>query len=100
MCYSSLSSLPPIINQLYMNFYCAFLLLLVVLSAYSESPQYANPPPIEITIYPNSNSAHLGILALVLPQNEVLKSVTVNYQLSCNLKIIVDFVLNVQVKSF
>jgi hypothetical protein len=114
-----------------MNFYHISLLLLVVLSAYSGSPQHTKPPdspnPIRIT---NNSSAQLGILAPVLPQNEVyrsslplnevlkivqpqngvyravqplnevLKSVTANCQLSCNLKIIMDFVLDVQVKTF
>ena len=57
-----------------MNYHYIFLLLLVVLSAYSESPQHADPPdspPIEVTVYPDSSSAQLGILAPVLPQNEV-----------------------------
>ena len=58
-----------------MNFYYSFLLLLVVLSAYSEGPQYAKPPdPLDstlVTVYPNSSSAQLGVLAPVLPQNEV-----------------------------
>ena len=132
-----------------MNFYHISLLLLVVLSAYSKSPQHAKPPdspnPIRIT---NNSSAQLGILAPVLPQNEVykstlpqnevfgivlphngvcilpqnevfmsilpqngvyktvqpqnemLKSVTVNCQLSCSLKIIIDFVLDIHVKTF
>ena len=58
-----------------MKFYYSFLLLLVVLSAYSEGPQYAKPPdPLDstlVTVYPNSSSAQLGVLAPVLPQNEV-----------------------------
>jgi len=66
-------------HHLDMNFYHIFLLLLVVLSAYSESPQYAKPPDspnsIGVTICPNSSSAQLGILAPVLPQNEVYKTV-------------------------
>jgi hypothetical protein len=53
------------------------LLLLVVLSAYSEGPQYAKPPdPLDstlVTVYLNSSSAQLGVLAPVLPQNEVYK---------------------------
>jgi hypothetical protein len=57
-----------------MNFLYSFLLLLVVLSAYSESP-HAKPPdcpdPIVVTVCSNSISAQLGILAPVLPQNEV-----------------------------
>src|SRR6202167_4718954 len=59
-----------------MNYHYIFLLLLVVLSAYSESPQYANlpdPPPIGGTVYPDSSSAQLGVLAPVLPQNEVYR---------------------------
>ena len=58
-----------------MNFLYSFLLLLVVLSAYSESPQHTKPPdfpdPIVATVCSNSSSAQLGILAPVLPQNEV-----------------------------
>src|ERR1700676_3566784 len=140
-----------------MNFCHISLLLLVVLSAYSGSPQHAKPPnspnPIRVT---NNSSAQLGILApvpqnevyrstqpqnevfmsilpqngvyknvqpqnevfmsilpqnevfmfilpqngvykTVQPQNEVLKSVT---QLCYNLKIIIDFVLDVQVNTF
>ena len=61
------------------NFYYSFLLLLVVLSPYSEGPQYAKPPdPLNftlVTVCPKSSSAQLGILALVLPQNEVSKIV-------------------------
>ena len=58
-----------------MHFYYFFLLLLVVLSVYSESPHHAKPPdfldPIRDTVCPNSSSTQLGILAPVLPQNEV-----------------------------
>jgi hypothetical protein len=57
-----------------MNFYYSFLLLLVVLSAYSENPPYAKPPdsPVstKVTVCPNSHNS-LGILAPVLTQNEV-----------------------------
>src|ERR1700676_4475969 len=57
-----------------MNFCHISLLLLVVLSAYSGSPQHAKPPnspnPIRVT---NNSSAQLGILAPV-PQNEVYRS--------------------------
>ena len=56
-----------------MNYHYIFLLLLVVLSAYSENPQYAKPPPIGVTVYPSSSSAQLGVLAPVLPQNEVYR---------------------------
>src|ERR1700683_1337370 len=51
-----------------------FLLLLMVLSAYTESPQHVNPPysfPIAVAVYPNSSSAHLGVFTPVRPQNEV-----------------------------
>jgi hypothetical protein len=58
-----------------MNFYHISLLLLVVLSAYSESPQHAKPPdspdPIGVTFCPDSSSAQLGVLAPGLPQNVV-----------------------------
>jgi hypothetical protein len=57
-----------------MNYIYIFLLLLVVFSAYAESPQYAQPPLIEATIYPNSSFAQMGILAPVLPHNEVYKT--------------------------
>src|ERR1700676_2196273 len=143
-----------------MNFCHISLLLLVVLSAYSGSPQHAKPPnspnPIRVT---NNSSAQLGILApvpqnevyrstqpqnevfmsilpqngvyknvqpqnevfmsilpqnevfmsilpqngmykTVQPQNEMSKSVTANCQLSCNLKFIMDFVLDIHVKTF
>ena len=65
----------------YMNYNCIFLLLLVVLSAYSESPQYANPP-IEVTVYPNCSSTQLGILAPVLPQNEVYLTTLPHFEVS------------------
>src|ERR1700734_1761270 len=62
-----------------MIFYHISFLLLVVLSAYSESPQHAKPPDspnsIGVTICPNSSTAQLGILAPVLPQIEVYKTV-------------------------
>ena len=58
-----------------MNFNYIFLLLLVVLSLYSESPQYGKPPdPLDstaVTVCPNSSSNSLGVLAPVLPQSEV-----------------------------
>jgi len=60
-----------------MHFYYFFLLLLVVLSAYSESPHHAKPPDSDttiVTVCPNSIFAQLGILAPVLPQNEVYKT--------------------------
>src|ERR1700692_1476555 len=56
-----------------------FLLLLVVLSAYSESPQQGEPPdPLDLTVVaicPNSSSDSLGVLAPVLSQNEMSGSV-------------------------
>src|SRR6202050_4668074 len=110
-----------------MNYHYIFLLLLVVLSAYSESPQYAKPPHIGFTVYPNSSSAQLGVLAPVLPQNEVFETVLpqkevfkivipqnevdrsvlpqngvliiANCQLSNKVKTIMDYLLNVAVKS-
>jgi len=57
-----------------MNFYFSFLLLLVVLSAYSESPPHVKPPDSTIvTVCPNSHNS-LGVLAPVLTQNEVYMS--------------------------
>src|SRR5882762_6750851 len=57
-----------------MNFYYSFLLLLVVLSAYSESPPYAKPPDSTIvTVCPNSHNS-LDVLAPVSTQNEVYMS--------------------------
>src|SRR6202167_5624197 len=62
-----------------MNFFYSFLLQLVVLSAYSEGPQHAKPPdPLDstvVTVCPNSSSVQLGVLAPVLPQNEVCRIV-------------------------
>ena len=62
-----------------MNFYYIFLLLLVVLSAYSESPQYGKPADsldlTRVTVCPNSSSDSLGVLAPVWPQSEVFGSV-------------------------
>jgi hypothetical protein len=62
-----------------MNFYQIFLLLLVVLSAYSESPQQGEPPDsLDSTlaaVCPNSSSDPLGVLAPVLPQSWVFGSV-------------------------
>jgi len=57
-----------------MNLCYIFLLLLVILSAYSESPQYGKHSdsfdlPLA-AVCPNSSSDNLGILAPVLPQNE------------------------------
>jgi hypothetical protein len=56
-----------------------FLLLLVALSVYSESPQQGNPPDsLDSTlaaVCPNSSSDPLGVLAPVLPQSSVFGSV-------------------------
>jgi hypothetical protein len=60
-----------------MHFYYFFLLLLVVLSGYSESPHYVKPPDSDTTLVavcPSSSIAQLGILAPVLPQNEVYRT--------------------------
>ena len=59
-----------------MNFYYISLLLLVVLSVYSESPD--PPDPLDLTVVavcPNSSSDSLGVLAPVLSQNEMSGSV-------------------------
>src|SRR6202790_4992541 len=53
-----------------MNFYHISLLLLVVLSAYSEGPQHAKSP--EPTVCSNS-SISLGVLAPIFPQYKVFK---------------------------
>ena len=63
-----------------------FLLLLVVLSAYPESPQHVNLPysfPIAVAVYPNSSSAQLGVFTLVRPQNEVSINLP-QYEVSIN----------------
>jgi hypothetical protein len=66
-------------HHLTMNFCHIFLLLLVVFSAYSESPQHGKPPDsLDLTpaaVCPNSGSDPLGVLAPVLLQNEVSGSV-------------------------
>src|SRR6202167_6768678 len=62
-----------------MNFHYSFLLLLVVLSAYSEGPQYVKPPDSVdstlVTVCPDSSSISLGVLTPILPQNEEFKFV-------------------------
>jgi hypothetical protein len=62
-----------------MHFHYSFLLLLVVLSVYSESLQHAKAPDsfnsTVVTVHPSSSTIPLGILAPVLPQNEVFKIV-------------------------
>jgi hypothetical protein len=61
-----------------MHFYYLFLLLLVVLSAYSGGSHHVKSPdsldPTSVAVCTNSNSAQLGILAPVLPHNEVYKT--------------------------
>ena len=49
-----------------MNLHHLWLLILLILSAYSESPQHVRLPAPII-----DHTAHLGILALGLPQTEV-----------------------------
>ena len=62
-----------------MTFYYTFLLLLVVLLAYSEGPKYGEPPDsfdlTVATVCPNSISDLLGVLVPVLLQTEVSGSV-------------------------
>src|ERR1700691_4883087 len=59
-----------------MSFYYIFLLLLVVLSAYSESPEPPGPLDFSVVaVCPNSSSDPLGVLAPVLSQNEMSGSV-------------------------
>ena len=56
-----------------MNIYYFWLLLLVVLSTYTEGPQLTKPLDTSVVIAsPLEYSTPLGILALGLPQNEVL----------------------------
>src|SRR6202790_312531 len=77
LCFSRFASSSH--HHLDMNFYYIFLLLLVVLSAYSDSPQYGEPPdsldPTAVTVCPNSSSDSLGVLAPALPQSEMFGSV-------------------------
>ena len=57
-----------------MNYSYIFLLLLVVLSGYSESPKYAKPP-IEVVVYLDSSLAQWGILTtVILPYDKVYKT--------------------------
>ena len=60
----------------HLNFYHIFLLLLVVLSAYSASSQQGEPPDsLDSTlaaVCPNSSSDTSGVLAPVLPQHMLL----------------------------
>ena len=75
-----------------MNFYHISLLLLVVLPAYSESPQHAKPPDsphcARVTICLNSSSAQLGVLAPVLPQVEVYMFTQPNHIIQWNVPIV------------
>jgi hypothetical protein len=107
---SFLCSWLPTIIIIHMDFYYSFLLLLVVLSAYSEGPQHAKPPSTGVIIYSNSSSISLGILTPVLPQNEVYKSIlpqkgvfkdiAVYHQLSNRVKMVMYSLSSVGVKSF
>ena len=56
-----------------MNLCYSFLLLLLVLSGFSESLQHAKPPDFLHTTRVVCDSAQLGVLAPVLPQNEVYR---------------------------
>ncbi len=62
-----------------MNYFYSFLLLLVVLSAYSDSPHHSKPPdPLNATlaaVRSNSSSDPLSMLAPVFSQNEISVSV-------------------------
>jgi len=58
-----------------MHFSYLLLLLLVILSAYSESPHHVKPldflDPTSVAVCPNSTSTQLGILSPCSAQNEV-----------------------------
>jgi len=56
-----------------MNLCYSFLLLVLVLSGFSESLQHAKPPDFLHTRVSVCSSAQLGVLAPVLPQNEVYR---------------------------
>jgi hypothetical protein len=62
-----------------MNLFYTLLLLLLLLSGFSESLQHVKPPDLlhttRVTVCPNIGSAQLGGLAPVLPQNEVYRIV-------------------------
>src|ERR1700734_3456882 len=103
-----------------MNFNYSFLLLLVVLSAYSEGPQYVKPPDSVdstlVTVCPDSSSISLGVLAPILPQIGVVEMglvqteinttvlfriATINYcQWFNRVKTVINFVLNPGVNRF
>jgi len=56
-----------------MNFYHISLLLLVVLSTYSEGPQHAKPPePLDSSVATVCPESRLGFLAPVLSKHEVV----------------------------
>src|ERR1700691_1494417 len=65
--------LVPTLHHLPMNLCYSFLLLLLVLSGFSESLQHAKPPDLLHTGVTVCDSAQLGVLAPVLPQNEVYR---------------------------
>jgi hypothetical protein len=65
--------LAPTLHHLPMNLCYSFLLLLLVLSGFSESLQHAKPPDLLHTRVTDCCSAQLGALAPVLPQNEVYR---------------------------
>ena len=60
-----------------MNLFYTLLLLLLLLSGFSESLQHVKAPDLlhttRVTVCPNIGSAQLGGLAPVLPQNEVYR---------------------------
>ena len=64
------SLLPPILP---MNLCYSILLLLLVLSGFSESLQHTKPPDFLHTTRVVCDSSQLGVLAPVLPQNEVYR---------------------------
>jgi len=65
--------LAPSHHHLPMNLCYSFLLLLLVLSGFSESLQHAKPHDFLYTRVTVCSSAQLGVLAPVLPQNEVYR---------------------------
>src|ERR1700691_934335 len=65
--------LAPSHHHLPMNLCYSFLLLLLVLSGFSESLQHAKPPDLLHITRVVCDSAQLGVLAPVLPQNEVYR---------------------------
>ena len=65
--------LAPTLHHLPMNLCYSFLLLLLVLSGFSESLKHAKPPDLLHTGVTVCDSAQLGVLAPVLHQNEVYR---------------------------